>query len=47
MTPPTIDEAFNLYATTTDPRSRQRAFSELVTLKALPKQVGDPRFALV
>lgn len=41
-----IDEAFDLYATTTDPRARQRAFSELVTLKALPRQIEDPRFSL-
>lgn len=45
MSQPTIEEAFDLYATAEDPRDRQRAFSDLVTLKALPKQIEDPRFA--
>lgn len=45
MSQSTIEEAFDLYANTADPRDRQRAFSDLVTLKALPKQIDDPRFA--
>lgn len=45
MSQPTIEEAFDLYAKAADPRDRQRAFSDLVTLKALPKQIDDPRFA--
>lgn len=44
MTQTRIDEVFSLYATTAEPRERQRAFTELVTLKALPKQADDPRF---
>ena len=46
MSQPTIEEAFDLYAKAADPRDRQRAFSDLVTLKAIPKQIDDPRFAL-
>lgn len=45
MTPTTIEEAFDLYATTNEPRERQRALTCLITLKALPKQAEDPRFA--
>lgn len=44
MSQPTIEEAFDLYANAADPRDRQRAFSDLVTLKAIPKQIEDPRF---
>ena len=46
MTTPTVDSAFDLYANALDPRERQRAFTELVTLKALPKYVNDPRFEM-
>jgi len=45
MSQPTIEEAFDLYAKAADPRDRQRAFSDLVTLKAIPKKIEDPRFA--
>ena len=44
MTSSKIEEVFDLYATTSDPRARQRAFSELVDMKVLPKQDEDPRF---
>lgn len=44
MTQSTIEEAFDLYANAADPRDRQRAFTDLVTFKALPKLVEDPRF---
>lgn len=40
-----IEKAFDLYASTSDHRERQRVFSELVSIKALPKQIEDPRFA--
>lgn len=46
MTSMTIDEVFDIYATTTEPRFRKQAFSDLVTRKVLPKQIEDPRFAL-
>lgn len=44
MTQATIESAFERYATAADPRDRQRAFTELVALKALPRQAEDPRF---
>lgn len=44
MTASAIEEAFDLYATTKDHRQRQRMFSELVMLKALPKHAADHRF---
>lgn len=44
MTQSTIESAFDRYATANEPRERQRALTELVALKALPKQVEDPRF---
>ncbi len=44
MTQSTIESAFDRYAAVSDPRERQRAFTELVALKALPRQAEDPRF---
>ena len=44
MTSSKIEEAFDLYATTSDPHARQRAFSELVAKKVLPKHDEDPHF---
>jgi len=44
MTQSTFELAFDRYATASDPRERQRAFTELVALKALPRQAEDPRF---
>lgn len=44
MTQSMIDKAFDIYGSTVDPRERQKALSDLMTLKAVPKQAADPRF---
>lgn len=39
-----IEKAFDCYAATSDSTERRKAFSELISLKVLPKQDDDPRF---
>jgi hypothetical protein len=46
MATPAIDQAFNVFSSTLDPRERQKALSSLMTLKAVPKHADDPRFEL-
>ena len=46
MTTPEIDQAFDVFSSTPDHRERQKALSSLMTLKAVPKHAGDPRFEL-
>lgn len=44
MSQPAIEQAFNIFATTQDLQQRYQALSDLMTLKAVPKQADDPRF---
>lgn len=45
MTESAIDMAFNTFATTEHAAQRKQALSDLMALKAIPKQAEDPRFA--
>jgi hypothetical protein len=44
MLQPPVDSAFDAFATALDPKQRQQALSDLMTLKAVPKYANDPRF---
>ncbi len=44
MSQPAIEQAFDTFATAQDSQQRYQALSDLMTLKAVPKQADDPRF---